>query len=961
MELKERIKCKPSPDVIAVSEVKPKNYQRDISAVEYKLKGYQFEHTDIENRDTSRGMGIYIKDTLNYSLVNPQTMVNNVNDTPKELLCIEIPLHGNEKMLFCNIYRNPKADEKENKNINIFIKRLVNLKYKHKIVCGDFNRKDINWKTISSPSEDDMKFLEACQDSFLTQHIDKPTRGRGSDKPSLIDLFLTSHEDSIEDITLDSPLGKSDHSLIKVNYRTQRKFSTAKFVLNYSKADFEKMRTMLDIDWKNLLKRFDKDIDGMWKVFLEKYTEALENCVPKKEVKCDARNPQSRIDRKGLIKRKQKQRLWNRYLGSKSPLDYLNYCMCRNQVSQLTRKRKKEHEKMVAKCIKSNSKLFWKYVNEQTKLKEAVPHLYKNKKQDVNFMTTCDSEKAEVLGRYFSDVFVKEPDWSWDLPVVKDLGYQLEINITKELIEEKLSELKINKSPDLDSIHPRVLKELSSVISEPLLTIYNQSLKYGKLPSEWKRAPVTPIYKGKGSKHACNNYRPISITSILCRILESIIRDSLMRYMTANCILSDKQFGFISGRSTVLQLLHVFDKWTEILDRGEEIDVIFCDFQKAFDTVPHKRLCDVLAHYGITDPLLSWIKDFLTERKFKVRVSDCTSNWFDIASGVPQGSVLGPVLFIIYINTIIQSANCSNMYLYADDLKIFKEITSEEDTEALQLLLDKMYDWTRYSLLQFHPSKCNTMRLTTPRNNKNCAEGYYNMDETRLKTVEVEKDLGIYIDKNLGFDEHINLKVKKSNGLVGMIKRSFTFINKAIFKQLFTTIVRPHLEYGAPIWNPHLKRQINLIESVQRRATKLVPGLKDLPYKERLKILELPTLEYRRYRGDMIETYKLMHGFYGSYKNLLNERANERSENASMAHNFSLWKESKTKDIRTYFFKNRVTEQWNNLPKHVVCSSSINLFKERLDKIWRVDDVMYDNQINLYERTSSRRTRYIKT
>ena len=278
----------------------------------------------------------------------------------------------------------------------------------------------------------------------------------------------------------------------------------------------------------------------------------------KKEVRCDARNAQSCLDQKGLKKRKQKQRLWNRYLTTKSPLDYLCYCRCRNQVRQLTRKGKKEHEKMVAKCIKSNSNLFWKYVNEQTKVREPVPHLYKTKKQDVNHMTTCDSEKAQVLGKYFADVFVKEPDWSWDPPVKRNLAYQLDINITKELIEEKLSELKINKSPDLDSVHARVLKELSAVISEPLLAIFNQSLEQGKLPPTWKQASVTPIYKGKGDKHACNNYRPISITSILCRVLESIIRDSIMGYMTANNILSDKQFGFISGRSTVLLNFYTF-------------------------------------------------------------------------------------------------------------------------------------------------------------------------------------------------------------------------------------------------------------------------------------------------------------------------------------------------------------------------------------------------------------------
>ena len=281
--------------------------------------------------------------------------------------------------------------------------------------------------------------------------------------------------------------------------------------------------------------------------------------------------------------------------------------------------------------------------------------------------------------------------------------------------------------------------------------------------------------------------------------------------------MSDKQYGFISGRSTVLQLLTVVDKLTESIDNGIDVDVIFFDFQKAFDTVPHRRLIETLSYYGICNPVLAWILDFLTDRKLQVSVNGCKSTMYDVHSGVPQGSVLGPLLFIVYINMLIQKSEAKNMFLYADDIKIFKEIRSEDDIEDLQASIDKMYDWTNYSLLKFHPEKCVTMRFSPTRYDSKLPRGMYNMDCTKLEEVSLEKDLGVYVDNKLTFHEHINMIVKKANGLVSLIRRTFVHLDQSMFKYLFTTIVRPHLEYAAPIWNPYLKKYVTLIEKEEQQ------------------------------------------------------------------------------------------------------------------------------------------------
>ena len=210
----------------------------------------------------------------------------------------------------------------------------------------------------------------------------------------------------------------------------------------------------------------------------------------------------------------------------------------------------------------------------------------------------------------------------------------MKVDLSVTAVIKVLSKLNMAKSPGPDGIHPRVLYELRDTLGKPLSVIFQSSLKRAEIPDDWKCANITAIHK-KDSKKIAGNYRPISLTSVVCKIMETLIRDSLMDYLKRNNILSRLQFGFVSGRSTVLQFLKVMDLWTETLDKGGNVDVVYCDFLKAFDKVPHRRLIQKLEYYGVKNPVLGWIKAFLSERKQRVIVNGSFSEWREVLSGIP--------------------------------------------------------------------------------------------------------------------------------------------------------------------------------------------------------------------------------------------------------------------------------------------------------------------------------------
>ena len=436
------------------------------------------------------------------------------------------------------------------------------------------------------------------------------------------------------------------------------------------------------------------------------------------------------------------------------------------------------------------------------------------------------------------------------------------------MVPAVLGRLKPNKSPGGDGLHPRVLVELKNEMATPLKMIFTRSLQEGQLPPSWKEANVTPIYK-KGKRHIPGNYRPVSLTPMAGKCMERLIRDAIMTHMTENDLLSPKQHGFIKGRSCVTQLLAVLDSWTLALDEGGHIDTIYLDFAKAFDdTVPHQRMLTKLRGYGIKGRILTWIKAFLTNRRQRVVINGSRSSWADVTSGIPQGSVLGPVLFICYINDMPSSVQ-SSIYLFADDAKLCRNIASDDDPPALQHDLQQLEKWSEEWQLHFNPSKCKVMHLGHQHPNRD-----YTMGATTLATTTSEKDLGVYVDTELTFEKHIETVVNQANRMLGLIRRSYTYLDSQSLLKLYTSLVRATLEYANAAWTPILRRDQILLENVQRRATKLIPELRDRDYEDRLRALKLPSLYYRRARGDMIEAYKFTHSIYKTEQEPLQRESN---------------------------------------------------------------------------------------
>lgn len=785
--------------------------------------------------------------------------------------------------------------------------------------------KDIDWTsctTIHNETHHEHMFIECIRDNFLFQHVNQFTRCRNDQPQSTLDLILSKDEDNIENVQFFASLGCSDHVVLSFDFLCDYKeVCTGNSSLLYRRCDLLNFsQEWKGVDWHKCFENCD--VNDMWECFTSKFESSVEKFVPKSKPKKGVKPKPVWMTGETLTHIKRKRHAWDKYLATRRAEDYETYKQVRNETNEFVKKSKRNYEKHIAQKAKTEPKQFWRYVKCKTKAKSGVFNL----KNDSGEFVSSDKEKAEVLNEFFSTVFTKEDRST--VPGIPDkfvLETLHDINVSVQDVEKLLRDIDVTKSMGPDNIHPYLLKSLSEVFVLPLTLIFQKSLSSGKIPKAWKDARISPIFK-KGSKTDPSNYRPVSLTSVVCKILEKVVRKNIMTHLTENKMLSDEQYGFRTNRSCALQLLNVMADWTEFVEGHQSWDSVYLDLAKAFDKVAHRRLLKKVSSFGIKGNVLAWIEDFLTGRRQCVSIKGHSSEWRDVDSGVPQGSVLGPVLFILYVNDIPDVVN-TTVKIFADDTKVYAPST---DSDRLQTDLTSLCDWAKKWELTFNVDKCKVIHY----GHRNPERQYF-MNEKELKSASEECDLGVLFERDLKFSKHISAKINKANNILALINRTFEHLDKYTFTKLYTALVRPHLEFANVVWHPYLRKDIDSLERVQIRATKLVPSLKDLCYQQRLKELKLPSLAHRRVRGDIIQTFKIVKGLDDcSFEKFFNYSSSTRGNNLKL---------EKPK-CRTTFcqnqFSSRIIDTWNNLPQHVVDAEDVQKFKAKLDSHWQ-GDVQY--------------------
>lgn len=837
---------------------------------------------------------------------------------------------GKKKLLLGCLYRPPGSSAEYNARVREAIRGLSNTNAHQSLLCGDFNFKEIDWinhNINGGPESEQMKFYDACQDAFLHQHITQFTRVRGNDTPSLLDLVFSKSELEVDEIHYKSPIGSSDHAVISFNFRLESDINvegTSKW--NYLRGNYEEMNQyLININWNELLK--DKPVEVMWNTFLQIYRESAEKFIPKLHVQPFSRKKPKWMTMSLKRKIKAKEKAWERYVKRKTTHRYQHYCRIRNTCTTAVREAKFLFEQDLARETKTNPKAFYAYARSKTTIKEEVTQLVK----DDASLTTTNQEAGELLNREFQKVFQCEEGNVPEIPIIFN-GTELRVSKFSVMdVKEEMSKLKSPSASGPDGVHPTVLKECCISLAFPLWCIFRESLRTGIVPTDWRLANITPIFKS-GRKTDPLNYRPVSLTSVPCKVLEKLIRKDLVEHLEFNNILSQHQHGFRAKRSCLTQLLEYLEELETAIDEQESVDIIYLDCRKAFDTVPHKRLITKLKALGIRGQICNWITGFLQDRRQRVVVKGEFSSWRQVWSGVPQGSVLGPVLFLVYVNDILDNLT-SNGKLFADDAKIYRKIKSSEDAITLQADLEKLEEWSLKWLLNFNERKCSVMHVG--RENPGHS---YTLAGVQLNTTTSEKDLGVTITSDLKPSTHVSKVAAKANQMLGRIRSTFTYMNIEMFKSLYLGLVRPQMEYAVQAWSPQGRGDINKLEKIQRRATKLVPELSDLSYELRLERLGLTTLEERRSRGDMIEVFKILNHYEnidaGQFFKVATTTTNTQVQ--TRGHHMKLIKPRHRTTKRNNFFNARVINQWNSLPENVVTSSSVNAFKNNYDNYMRI-------------------------
>lgn len=801
-----------------------------------------------------------------------------------------------------NIYRSPSCGVENTKDLCSFITSHVTEVFPT-ILCGDMNLPKIDWANLTAPNTCSMSlaFLNMTCDNNLKQLVLSPTRLQNT-----LDCLLCN-SNIIKDCIVRPPFSTSDHASIyfEIRDRAKRIITSTSSSLDWKKADWEIINSdLFSIDWTYMLSNLtiDESVDKLTNII----QFIMDNRIPKnKNVKTHLKYPPKMRRLYSFLQRSNKR----------NPLSITSLRTSKKLHKELVKFEVLREDKLK---FPRNYKVFFRTISNRIKSNTSIPALIVNNKP-----TTIPFEQATHFAEYFDKLQplpisgplqISRPNFHLDH--INDIS-PFEVNSILKRIAPKL-----NSSPDF--IPSRLLKNCLDSLAIPLSIIFTNSLTLGHYPLAWKKGIIKPVHK-KGPHSQIENYRPITMVCSMSKVFEKLIFNITYQYLETNGILHPKQHGFRRRRSTVTSLVEAHSIYLTLQNKKIDFDICLVDFSRAFDSVNIRFLVHKLEKVGITGNLLYLIRSFLTSRSSKVSIGDTLSGPKVYNSGVPQGSCLGPLLFSIFINDIMEHIEPDvHGFLYADDLKIFSK-----NRDSLQKSLDSISDYSLTWGLVISTQKCFIMHCG-PRNPKVT----YNLEDNIIPTTSLVKDLGITFQEDITFSKHIELTSLKSQKCINMIFRAFKTKSIEVLLRIYTTYIRPLIEYGSEVWSPVTIGLVNCIEKVQRSFTRRLlqrAGLPKMSYVARLNFLSISSLEYRRNVADLVFIHKCLHGnIQVDYSNMFKLCPSPYSLRES--NNYRICLPCKYKS-RTSTCASRMINVWNKLPCSLVSTSSSSIFRNELIKL----------------------------
>ena len=812
------------------------------------------------------------------------------------------------------------------------------------LLCGDFNLPKANW---TSPAESSCplteKMISFQNNFFLNQVVNKPTHRSGN----TLDLVLTNNTHLISDIN-SQPSALSDHYVVEAQThykshfsRTQRKHRKVynKFdTLNFFSEDTDWNMLRMELSEVNWDQEFDSLNDPSLE--LDKFTAICENIstkhVPsrkKPDLKGKSRVPR---DRRILMRRRNKV---SKQLSKKQPPSMRKKLT--NELFEIELKLQdsfsctmKLQEEKAVQAIRRNPKYFFSYVKKFSKCKPAAGPLLNKDKQFV----VDSKEMANLLGEQYSSVFSNPNSAPIDPDIIFEPNHEdnlLDFEFSPADIIDAINDISENAAAGPDGFPAILLKQCKDIIAIPLYRIWRKYLDLGITPSSLKTSNIVPIHKGDSTAQP-SNYRPVALTSHLVKIFEKIVRAHIVTYLESNQLLNPSQHGFRSGRSCLSQLIAHYDKILALLEKGVNVDVVYLDFAKAFDKLDFNITLKKLSMLGINGKIGKWLHSFLTNRTQTVLVNGEKSQPAPVISGVPQGSVIGPLLFLVLISDIDEGIYNSFVSSFADDTRVGCGIASAEDAANLQEDLERIYSWAVTNNMLFNSKKFELLRYGSNAVLK--AETTYLSDNHNIiETKASTKDLGVIMSSSADFKDHISALISTVRDLSSWILRSFNSRSPVLMLQLWKSLVIPRLDYCSQLWSPNQVGLIQQLEELQRVFLKRIYGFRDKPYHEALDELGLYSLQRRRERYQVIYLWCILESkvpnIIASSANLITPQSATTSRKGRTIFIRPIKRSGKFANLRFHSLPFNGARLFNCLPKYVrnITECSKDFFKSKLD------------------------------